>query len=73
MKMAQVMKIVAYTAGALYVLLGLAILFTDLFPSYLPIQLKVLMGIVLFLYGMFRLVTVTLKSRKKDEELEEEE
>lgn len=73
MKMARVMKIVAFTAGAMYVLLGLAILFTDLFPSYLPIQLKVLMGIVLCLYGMFRLVTVTLKSRKKDEELEEEE
>ena len=73
MKMAQVMNIVAYTAGALFVLLGLAILFTDLFPSYIPDQFKVLMGIVLFLYGMFRLVTITLNRRKKDEEIEGEE
>ncbi len=73
MKMAQVMKMVAYTAGALYVLLGLAILFTNLFPSYLPTQFKILMGIVLFLYGMFRLVSITLNRRKKNEEIEEEE
>jgi hypothetical protein len=73
MKMAQVMGFVAYTAGALYVLLGLAILFTDLFPSYLPTRFKVMMGIVLFLYGMFRLVSITLNRRKKDEEIKGEE
>jgi hypothetical protein len=72
MKMAQVMSYVAYTAGALYVLLGLAILFTDLFPSYLPGHFKVMMGIVLCLYGMFRLVSVSLNHRKNNEEIEGE-
>lgn len=70
MKLAQVMNYVAYTAGALYVLLGLAILFTNLFPSYIPGQFKVLMGIVLFLYGLFRLVSITLNRKKRNEELE---
>ena len=73
MKKAQVMNYIAYTAGALYVLLGLAILFTDLFPSSLPGQFKVMMGIVLFLYGLFRLVTITLNRRKRNEDIEGEE
>ena len=42
------MTYIAYTAGVIFILLGLAILFTNLFPAHLPSQLKVTMGIVLF-------------------------
>lgn len=60
---------IAYTAGAIFILLGLAILFTDIFHmSQLPSQFKVMMGVVLFLYGSFRIVTTIFKRRPKDEE-----
>ena len=64
--MKNLMTYIAYTAGIIFILLGLAILFTNLFPAHLPPQLKITMGIVLFLYGAFRMVT----SAGKDEWLQ---
>lgn len=69
--MQNIMKYVAYTAGAVFILLGLALLFTDIFPmGQLPSQFKVMMGVVLFLYGLFRIVSTIFKRRPKDEELQ---
>ena len=65
------MTYIAYTAGALFILLGLAIILPlGLFPAYLPVQFKYMMGIVLFLYGFFRIIYTTFKNkkRKRDEE-----
>lgn len=61
------MTYIAYTAGAVFVLLGLAILFTNIMPAYLPSQFKIMMGIVLFLYGMFRIVSTIFKKQRNEE------
>jgi pilus assembly protein TadC len=68
--MKNLMAYIAYTAGVIFILLGLAILFTNLFPAHLPSQLKVTMGIVLFLYGAFRILSTMFKVKRriKDEE-----
>jgi general stress protein CsbA len=70
--MNNVMRIIAYTAGAAFILLGLAILFTNIMPNYFPAQFKVMMGIVFFLYGAFRLVVTTFKQRRKSEDEDRE-
>ncbi len=59
------MTYIAYTAGAIFVLLGLAILFTDIFPAQIPSQLKLMMGIVFILYGIFRIVATTFNNKKR--------
>lgn len=61
------MKYVAYIAGGIFILLGFAIVFTNLFPEYIPTQFKIMMGIVFVLYGAFRIVTTLFKQRKREE------
>ena len=65
--MQNIMTYIAYTAGAVFILLGLAILFTNIMPAYLPSQFKIMMGIVLFLYGMFRIVSTIFKKQRNEE------
>lgn len=57
----------ALLIAALFILCGIIILFTNIISSRLPEQFRIIMGIVLILYGIFRIV-VTL-SKKKDIEI----
>lgn len=51
-------------------LLGLALMFTNIFHmSQLPSQFKIMMGVVLLLYGLFRIVATIFKKRHTNEEL----
>ena len=69
--MQSVMIYVAYVAGALFMLLGLALAFTDIFHmSQLPSNFKIMMGVVLFLYGLFRIIATLYKKRQSNEERE---
>lgn len=63
--MKNLMTYIAYTAGVIFILLGLAILFTNIFPAHLPSQLRITMGIVLFLYGAFRILSITFKAKRR--------
>lgn len=67
--MQKVMVYIGYAAGTIFVLLGLGILFTKLMPSYLPSQFKVMMGVVLILYGIFRIISTLFKNKRNDEEI----
>jgi hypothetical protein len=64
--MQKIMMYIAYTAGALFIVFGLAILFTDLLPTYLPSQFKIMMGIVLVLYGAYRIISIVFKKRQDE-------
>jgi len=68
--MAGIMKYIAYSAGAVFILLGIALVFTNITPDYLPYQFKIIMGIVLFLYGIFRIVITMFKQRQANEDQE---
>ncbi len=67
--MSNVMKYIAYTAGALFILLGIAMIFTNIMPDYFPTQFKVMMGIVFFLYGVFRIISTLFKKQRSSEEI----
>ena len=67
--MQKVMLYIGYAAGTVFILLGLGILFTNLLPPYLPIQFKVMMGVVLILYGIFRIISTLFKNKKNDEKI----
>jgi hypothetical protein len=68
--MQKIMTYIAYIAGAIFIVIGIALVFTDIFKmSQLPSQLKVMMGVVLLLYGLFRIVATIYKNRQRNEEL----
>jgi hypothetical protein len=68
--MQNLMTYIAYIAGSIFMLLGLALMFTDIFHmSQLPSQFKIMMGVVLLLYGLFRIVATIFKKRHTHEEL----
>jgi hypothetical protein len=67
--MQNMMTYIAYAVGAIFMLIGLTLLFTDIFSmSRLPSELKTMMGVVLFLYGSFRVVVTIYKKRQQNEE-----
>ncbi|PKL82749.1 MAG: hypothetical protein CVV24_08475 [Ignavibacteriae bacterium HGW-Ignavibacteriae-3] len=63
------MKYLAYVAGVTFILLGGLILFTNVFQmDQLPYQFKLIMGVVLVLYGAFRLLATVFRKPPKNEE-----
>lgn len=71
--MEKLMLFVGYTAASFFIVLAIMILFTDIFPimnTVSGIKVKTIFGIVLFLYGIYRIVIITVKKRKSDEETE---
>jgi len=61
------MKYIAYATGVIFILLSLVILFTDIFQiEQLPAQFKWTLGVVLFLYGVFRILVTFYKKRPKN-------
>jgi len=67
--MQKVMIYIAFVVGAIFMLLGLALLFTNIFNlSQFPPEFKTMVGAVLFLYGLFRVVTTIYKKRQQNEE-----
>lgn len=57
-----------YFAGGLFVLFGIAFIFTNILPSDLPTHFKIIIGTVFMLYGIYRIVMTTYKKRKADED-----
>jgi len=65
------MLYIGYTAASLFIGMGIVILFTDLFPAKNLVggnNMKIIFGVVMFLYGIYRIVILTLKHRKNDEQ-----
>lgn len=57
----DIMKYVAYVVASLFIVLGIAILTGYLLKEGVPAQLRVMAGIVLILYGAFRIVITLFK------------
>lgn len=66
--MKKFMTYVGFFAGSLFILFGTAFIFSDILPSYLPTQFKVIAGIVFILYGLYRIVMTVNKKSRADEE-----
>lgn len=55
------MKYVAFVVASLFIVLGIAILLGYVIKENLPQQFRVMTGVVLILYGVFRIVVTILK------------
>ncbi|MFZ5947369.1 MAG: hypothetical protein ACOYU5_05315 [Stygiobacter sp.] len=68
--MEKLILYIGYAAATIFIGLGIAILFTDYFPAQNFVggnNMKIIFGIVLILYGIYRNVILTIKHRKNDE------
>jgi hypothetical protein len=57
----DIMKYVAYVVASLFVLLGIAILTGYFMNDGVPTQFRIMAGVVLILYGIFRIVVTIFK------------
>ena len=55
------MKYVAYVVASLFIVMGIAILSGYFMSVGIPTQFRVMTGLVLILYGVFRIVITVLK------------
>ena len=71
MSMQKLMVYIGYTAGVIFIMLGIAVMLTDLFPTTINEQVKIIFGVVMILYGIYRIIIITLKQKSRtDEEVE---
>ncbi|MBA4251040.1 MAG: hypothetical protein C0425_06325 [Chlorobiaceae bacterium] len=66
------MKYFGLGAGIVFFILGFVVLFSNILADHLPAQFKVMMGIVLIMYGLYRIIsTLTrIKMEKRDADKE---
>ncbi len=57
----NIMKYIAYVVAVLFIALGVAILSGLFLQSNFPSQFRIIVGIVLILYGAFRIVATYYK------------
>ena len=72
MSMQKLMVYIGYAAAVVFILLGIAIMTTELFPTtlYTSAQVRIIFGVVMILYGIYRIVIITIKNRRENEETE---
>ncbi len=63
----NIMKYITYAVAALFILLGAAILSGYFVKQNVPGQFRVMVGIVLILYGAFRIIYTYFKKNETSE------
>ena len=63
----NIMKYFAYVIAILFVILGIAILGGFFMANNVPSQFRVMIGVVLVLYGAFRLIMTYSKKNESNE------
>jgi hypothetical protein len=67
----DVEKMLTYFGYAISLFLfgiGVAVLAGFLFPVFVPDRFRILFGLILVLYGVYRFVTLRIKRQRKNEE-----
>ncbi|MBM4165451.1 MAG: hypothetical protein FJ218_00760 [Ignavibacteria bacterium] len=67
MSLSLLLQIVGYSTASLISLCGIAILI-EFIPLVLPTHFRITFGIVLLLYGIYRIVTLWSKSKQNANE-----
>jgi hypothetical protein len=69
MTLARFLRYFGYAASTALSTAGILIIAGLLIPSYIPSKFRVLLGIVLVLYGIFRFVSLRFKKPDDEESL----
>jgi hypothetical protein len=67
MKVNSVVRIVVLVISAAVMLIGIMAMAGLLVPRYFPDEYRVIVGAVVFLYGLYRFVLAYYRERRKEE------
>ena len=58
-----IFRIISFITAGLILVLGVVILAGPMMPAYVPVNYRIILGIVMVLYGSYRLLMVWMKQR----------
>jgi hypothetical protein len=58
-----IFRIISYITAGLILLVGIVILAGPMMPAYVPANYRIILGIVMVLYGSYRILMVWMKQR----------
>jgi hypothetical protein len=58
-----IFRIISFVTACLILLLGIMLLAGPMIPAYIPANYRIILGIVMVLYGSYRIVMILLKQR----------
>ncbi|MFI5251019.1 MAG: hypothetical protein ACHQQQ_01195 [Bacteroidota bacterium] len=64
MNATTILNIVGYTISVLLTTAGIAVLIGILMPSYIPDNIRIILGVMFILYGLFRGATTWMKQQQ---------
>ncbi len=64
----MVIRIVTYVTAGLILILGVVVLTGFMLPDYIPSNFRLMLGILMVLYSIYRIVMVSLKRRSEEDE-----
>ncbi|MBA4312760.1 MAG: hypothetical protein C0417_09035 [Chlorobiaceae bacterium] len=67
MNASLILRIVTYVTAGSILIMGIIILTGFLLPSHIAPSFRIMMGIMMIVYGIYRIVIITIKNRRKDE------
>ncbi|MBI5214972.1 MAG: hypothetical protein HY960_04415 [Ignavibacteriae bacterium] len=67
-----IIYIVSYFTASLIAVLGVAALFGWFFPTYIPENIRLLLGVMMILWGIYRVVSTRMKQQQEVRERDEE-
>jgi hypothetical protein len=60
----NIIRIVGYVTGGIVFVAGILILSGAIVPSYVPANFRIVAGVILLLYGLYRPAMIYLKSKR---------
>ncbi|MBI5475650.1 MAG: hypothetical protein HY964_02805 [Ignavibacteriales bacterium] len=70
MNASLILRIVTYVTAGLILIMGIIILTGYLLPSHISTNFRIMMGIMMIVYGTYRITIITVKNRRKNETVE---
>lgn len=71
--MPDLMSIIGYVVAALFIIFGLYIMLTPQIVNTFPNEFRIILGVTLIGYGLFRMVIIYQKSRQRKYSDEEQD
>ncbi len=63
-----VIRIVTYITSGLILILGIVVLTGFMLPDYIPSNFRLMLGVLMVLYSIYRIVMVSIKRRSEEDE-----
>jgi hypothetical protein len=63
----NILRIVTYVTAGSILVMGIIILTGFLLPAHVALNFRIMMGIMMIVYGSYRIVIITIRNRRKDE------